>query len=157
MFALSQESFVCFVTRKMFAGLPSAEKSDKAREKPDLSKNRPYVLKEVFPTEAWARPRESLPQTTGSIHPTYQGLPLEQQQVKITLEESSKSDIIEYGGSSEKYPFFQAQVSEARKSGRYSETKILVHLKSRLKGRVLTAVNASLLTGGNLDSVLDII
>ena len=74
------------------------------------------------------------------------------QPVQVTLEKPPKLDIIEINGSPEQYPFFIAQVREARQV--HSVIKILAHLKTRLKGKTFDAVRASLLSGCTLVDVL---
>ena len=77
------------------------------------------------------------------------------QPVQVTLEKPPKLDIIEFNGNPEQYPFFIAQIREARQV--HSDVKILAHLKTRLKGKAFDAVRASLLSGCTLVDVLSVL
>ena len=57
------------------------------------------------------------------------------QPVQVTLEKPPKLDIIEFNGNPEQYPFFIAQIREARQV--HSDVKILAHLKTGSKEKHL--------------------
>ena len=81
-------------------------------------------------------------------------------QLQVTLEKppNSKLDTIEFNGNPEQYPFFIAEIREARQV--HSDVKILAHLKTMLKGKALInfdAVRASLLSGCTLVDVLSVL
>ena len=77
--------------------------------------------------------------------------------LKLSVVEALKLDVLEHDGRPERYPFFRAQVDEARTSGHYSDVKILQHLRGRLKGVSFDAVSGALLSGATLDDVLSVI
>ena len=53
--------------------------------------------------------------------------------------------------------YFKRQVEDARTAGDHSEAKILSHLKEKLKGMAFQAVRASLLMGGSLSCVMNVL
>ena len=75
----------------------------------------------------------------------------------LVVTEVQKLDIMDFDGSPEWYPYFKVQVEDAIKSGYYSEAKILSHLKEKLKGSAFQAVRASLLMGGSLFDIMNVI
>ena len=75
----------------------------------------------------------------------------------LVVTEVQKLDIMDFDGSPESYPYFKVQVEDAIKSGYYSEAKILSHLKEKLKGSAFQAVRASLLMGGSLFDIMNVI
>ena len=75
----------------------------------------------------------------------------------LVVTEVQKLDIMDFNGSPESYPYFKVQVEDAIKSGYYSEAKILSHLKEKLKGSAFQAVRASLLMGGSLFDIMNVI
>ena len=81
----------------------------------------------------------------------------ETQLSKLIVEEALTLDIIEFDGSPEYYPYFKRQVEDARTAGNHSDAKILSHPKGKLKGMALQAVRPSLLMGGSLSDVMNVL
>ena len=57
--------------------------------------------------------------------------------------------------SPDRYPFFRAQVEEARQY--HSDMKILAYLRTSLKGSAFESVRAVLLSGSSLDDILTVL
>ena len=75
--------------------------------------------------------------------------------LKVSMEKPPKLNIVEFDGSPDRYPFFRAQVEEARQY--HSDMKILAYLRTSLKGSAFESVRAVLLSGSSLDDILTVL
>ena len=61
--------------------------------------------------------------------------------LKVSMDKPPKLKIVEFDGSPDRYPFFRAQVEEARQY--HSDMKILAYLRTSLKGSDFESVRAA--------------